>query len=199
MPQRIFRATDSPVRGGLYGSSRPTEPVAEEATVDGPARRRTSWSLKTIVEDVTGRPISELQDPDRPIHPYLRGKIPEVSGDSDSADAPYDPVDHLYPPLVGPTGRAFHGPAHEHHGETLERHRPLTDSAGRPVHPPGPSRRPERLYLHYLLLHMDRLSLTALRYLRRAVEEELAHRERPASPSRDSPSPTEDPASSPIP
>ena len=173
--------------------------MAEEATVDGPARRRTSWSLKTIVEDVTGRPISELQDPDRPIHPYLRGKIPEGSSETDSTDGPYDPVDHLYPPLVGPTGRAFHGPAHEHHGETLERHRPLTDSAGRPVHPPGPSRRPERLYLHYLLLHMDRLSLTALRYLRRAVEEELAHRERRASPSAESPSSTEDPASSPIP
>ena len=173
--------------------------MAEEATVDGPARRRTSWSLKTIVEDVAGRPIGELQDPDKPIHPYLRGKIPESFFDPlpETDDPPYDPVAHLYPPLVGPTGRAFHGPAHEHHGETLERHRPLLDSGGRPVHPPGPSHRPERLYLHYLLLHMDRLSLSALRYLRHAVEEELAHRERNAARAKDSRSLEPDPASPP--
>ena len=154
--------------------------MADEATVDGPARRRTSWNLKTIVEDVTGRPISELQDPDRPIHPYLRGKIPEASIDPGlGPESPtYDPVDHLYPPLVGSAGRAFHGPENEHHGETLARHRPLIDAEGRPVHPPGPSHRPERLYLHYLLLHMDRLSLSALRYLRQALDEELACRER---------------------
>lgn len=155
--------------------------MAEEATADGPARRRASWNLKSIVEDVAGRPISELQEPDRPIHPYLRGKVPGTLNDSpDGTSEPsYDAVSHLYPPLVGPTGRAFHGPAHEHDGETLERHRPLMDSYGRPVHPPGPSHRPERLYLHYLLLHMDRLSLSALRYLRQAVDEELAHREAP--------------------
>jgi hypothetical protein len=81
-----------------------------------------------------------------------------------------DPVDRLYPPLVGPTGREFHGPEHENHSETLERHRPL------PGRIPGPSHRPERLYLHYLLLHMDRLSASALRYLKLAVDEEVAHR-----------------------
>ena len=159
--------------------------MAEEATADGPARRRTSWNLKTIVEEVAGRPISELQDPSRPVHPYLRGKLPPEGDESDPAaePVPYDPVAHLYPPLVGPTGRAYHGAEHEHHGETLERHRPQTDAAGRPVHAPGPSRRPERLYLHYLLLHMDRLSLSALRYLRRAVDEELAHREDSGAPA----------------
>lgn len=166
--------------------------MGAEATVDGPARRRTSWNLKTIVEDVAGRPISELQDPGRPVHPYLRGKIAEPPTDPTQSidDVPYDPVAHVYPPLVGPTARGYHGPGYEHHGETLERHRPLTDSGGQPVHPPGPSHRPERLYLHYLLLHLDRLNLSALRYLRNAVEEEIVHREHApaaAAPSESGP------------
>jgi hypothetical protein len=159
--------------------------VAEEATIEGPPRRRTSWSLKTIVEDVAGRPIGELQDPTRPVHPYLRGKVGELpSAPSPAADEPpYDPVDHLYPPLIGPQGREYHGPEHEHHQETLDRHRPLTGPTGEPLRPPGPSHRPERLYLHYLLLHMDRLSNSALHYLQRAVEEEVTHREQPPTAS----------------
>jgi hypothetical protein len=32
------------------------------------------------------------------------------------------------------------------------------------------------LYLHYLLLHMDRLSDTALRYLQTVLREEMDHR-----------------------
>jgi hypothetical protein len=156
--------------------------VGEEATIDGPARRRTSWSLKAIVEDVAGRPIGELQDPSRPVHPYLKvkgGGPVERPATAPPDDEPYDPVENLYPPLVGPIGRGFHGSENEHHRETLERHRPLSDAGGRPVRPPGPLHRPERLYLHYLLLHMDRLNDSALRYLRLAVEEELAHRAQP--------------------
>jgi len=165
--------------------------VGAEATAEGPPRRRTSWNLKTIVEDVAGRPIGELQDPDRPVHPYLRGKDLGVRSDTTASSRslvePYDPVERLYPPLVGSTGRDFHGPEHEHHAETLERHQPL------PGHVPGPSHRPERLYLHYLLLHMDRLNGSALRYLKLAVDEELAHRTAPpplpaeAAPTESSP------------
>ncbi|MGA8710948.1 MAG: hypothetical protein WB786_06945 [Thermoplasmata archaeon] len=151
--------------------------MGAEATAEGPPRRRTSWSLKTIVEDVAGRPIGELQDPARPVHPYLKGRDVGLGGESPAPPRPlveaYDPVDHLYPPLVGSAARAFHGPEHENHAETLDRHRPL------PGHIPGPSHRPERLYLHYLLLHMDRLSGSALRYLKLAVDEELAHRSEP--------------------
>lgn len=153
--------------------------MEEEATADGPPRRRTSWSLKTIVEDVAGRPISDLQDPGRPVHPYLRGRVEgpgELARNDPAEGETYDPVAHLYPPLIGATGRAFHGPEHEHHAETLERHRPEAPTSGAHPRPPGPSHRPERLYLHYLLLHMDRLSDSGLRYLRLAVEEELAHR-----------------------
>jgi hypothetical protein len=166
------------------------------ASADQPARKKTSWSLKTIVEDVAGRPIDELQDPERPQHPYLRVKAawaPHPNSPRPNAGAPahtsssddqapeldYDPIDQIYPPLVGETGRSYHGPSSEHHHETL---RSVADGAESPSlgnrpHPPGPSRRPERIYLHYLLLHLDRLSDAAMRYLKHAVDEELAHRE----------------------
>jgi len=153
--------------------------VAAEATAEGPSRRRTSWSLRTIVEDVAGRPIEELQDPNRPVHPYLQGRLaprPTVARPAAPTDEaePYDPVDHFSPPLVGATGRAFHGTEYEHHRETLARH---PSPEGGPA--PGPLRRPERIYLHYLLLHMDRLSDSALRYLRTALDEEMDHRAPP--------------------
>lgn len=148
--------------------------MGAEATIEGPPRRRTSWSLKTIVEDVAGRPIGELQDPERPVHPYLKGREGAGPREATASSRPpnewYDPVDRLYPPLVGSMGRQFHGPENENHAETVDRHRPL------PGRVPGPSHRPERLYLHYLLLHMDRLSPSALRYLKSAVDEEIAHR-----------------------
>lgn len=164
--------------------------MGAEATVEGPPRRRTSWNLKTIVEDVVGRPIGELQDPSRPVHPYLKGRdlgiIPlETTASERPPVEPYDPVARLYPPLVGAAGREFHGPNYEHHAETIERHLPL------PGGNPGPSHRPERLYLHYLLLHMDRLSGSALRYLKLAVDEEVAHRSGPP------PLPAESPAAEP--
>jgi hypothetical protein len=160
--------------------------VDAEATSAGPPRRRASWSLKSIVEDVAGRPIGDLQDPDRPVHPYLEGKVPPTARRSRTPvdePAPYDPVDHLYPPLTGAIGRSYHGAEHEHHEPTLARHPHATDpSPGNPDRPPGPFHRPERIYLHYLLLHMDRLGSSALQYLRTAVEEELAHRARPPLP-----------------
>ena len=172
---------------------------ADSSTADGPARRRESWSLTTIVERVAGRPITDFQDPSRPVHPYLAhklGHLPPVSakgpnpgrmGPGDAAADPpaaLDPVDRVYPPLTRGTGRAFHGPEHQHDSTTLEAGAERT--AGGPgvrSHPPGPSRRPERVYLHYLLLHMDRLSDHALGYLKRAVDEELAGRERPPNGS----------------
>lgn len=161
------------------------------ATQEGPARRRASWSLKTIVENVAGVPISELQDPGRPVHPYLQAKLaagapalpsgppsdPELFdtiGPAEGEETELDPIQRVYPPLIGPTGRALHGKEREHHRETIER------VAGEPrprLRPPGPSRRPERIYLHYLLLHLDRLNDAALRYLQHAVEEEILHRE----------------------
>ncbi len=165
------------------------------ANADGPGRRRDSWSLKNLVEDIAGRPISELQDPTRPVHPYLLVKMGENApshrppyptaspagrgGAAELEMLPPDPVDRVYPPLVGETGRHLHGPEHEHHAATLSAVAAIEEEAvpGRPHHAPGPSQRPERIYLHYLLLHMDHLTDHALRYLQHAVDEELRHRE----------------------
>ncbi|HLM91935.1 MAG TPA: hypothetical protein VK424_07830 [Thermoplasmata archaeon] len=148
--------------------------MAEPATAEGPARRRTSWNLRAIVEEVAGRPIEDLQDPDRPPHPYLRGRTSPPLPASRTALSPepaYDPVAHVYPPMVGAAGRAYHGSEYEHHQETLDRH-----AAPEGSRPTGPLARPERLYLHYLLLHMDRLSDTSLRYLQTVIQEEMDHR-----------------------
>jgi hypothetical protein len=163
------------------------------ATEEGPARRRRdSWNLRHIVEDVTGRSIEDLQDPGRPAHPYLSSiPPPSAPGSVRLSVAPGppgatvegedldDPVGHVHPPLVGETGRNFHGSEHEHHQPTMREMGPSNEppSPGTRPHTPGPSRRPERIYLHYLLLHMDRLSDASLKYLQRAVEEEVHHRQ----------------------
>jgi hypothetical protein len=164
------------------------------ATEEGPARRRRdTWNLRQIVEEVTGRSIEDLQDPDRPAHPFLKSVPPPSSSSPQrlavttrAPGAPVeepedldDPVGRVHPPLVGETGRSFHGSAHEHHQPTLDEMSTAAEppSPGTRPHTPGPSRRPERIYLHYLLLHMDRLSDSSLKYLQRAVEEEVQHRQ----------------------
>jgi hypothetical protein len=164
------------------------------ATEEGPARRRRdSWNLRHIVEDVTGRSIEEMQDPSRPAHPYLSSIPPPASSGTarlavttGTSEAPVgeiedldDPVGRIHPPLTGETGRSFHGSEHEHHEPTLKAMTTTSEppSPGTRPHTPGPSRRPERIYLHYLLLHMDRLSDSSLKYLQRAVEEEVQHRQ----------------------
>ncbi|MCI4317801.1 MAG: hypothetical protein L3J96_04620, partial [Thermoplasmata archaeon] len=175
-----------------------------QATSENPARRRDSWSLKTLVENVAGRPIGDFQEPGRPEHPYLKlkaGAPPTVPSNVRAANArpawgtgaaegrssstsetaveeEYDPVARVYPPLAGATGRSLHGSEMEHHHETLHRLTPESEppSPGARPHSPGPSRRPERIYLHYLLLHIDRLTDSALVYLKHAVDEELANR-----------------------
>jgi hypothetical protein len=163
------------------------------ATEEGPARRRRdSWNLRHIVEDVTGRSIEEMQDPGRPVHPFLSSIPPPTSSGTGRMASPTgpsevpleevedldDPVGRIHPPLVGETGRSFHGSEHEHHQPTLKEMTSAADppSPGTKPHTPGPSRRPERIYLHYLLLHMDRLTDASLKYLQRAVEEEVQHR-----------------------
>ncbi len=163
---------------GLVGSVS-AEPVA---TPDRPGRRRDSWSLKSIVEDVGGRPLADFQDPGRPAHPYTQWRLDAAAAAAARAAAapleePVDPVGHVYPPLVGATGRALHGAHAEHHAATLASVASDPGSGARPTgHLPGPSHRPERIYLHYLLLHLDRLNDAALAYLSQAVVEEMRHR-----------------------
>jgi hypothetical protein len=152
------------------------EPIA---TPDGPPRRRPSWNLSAIVEDVGGRPIGDFQEPGRTPHPYSQAHLTPTapSRASSPAEEPYDPVGRVYPPLVGATGRSLHGKDSEHHGPTLASvaSEPVA-RVGAPARAPGPTHRPERIYLHYLLLHLDRLNDSALAYLYQAVVEECQHR-----------------------
>ncbi len=146
-----------------------------------------------------GRSMEDLQEPGRPAHPFLKASAsapapPSPHRPSEEAASPvptpdpggvlpgddlFDPVGRIHPPLVGWIGRNFHGEEHSHHRPTLDdlaAHASDPPSPGSRSHPPGPSRRPERIYLHYLLLHMDRLKDTALLYLKRVVDEEAQHR-----------------------
>jgi hypothetical protein len=149
-----------------------TAPAEQEPI---PPPKRDSWSLRTIVEEVAGQPLEAFQDPSRTPHPYVHLKAGHAAAAKHHVEAEVDPVAHVYPPLVGAVGRQLHGPEGEHHRETLEA---LEEYGPRAPdqRPPGPSRRPERIYLHYLLLHLDRLSDRALEYLRASVHEELVHR-----------------------
>jgi hypothetical protein len=172
----------------------PAEPAP---TADGPARRRASWNLRSIVEDVGGRPIAEFQDPNRPTHPYMQWRLDAAAAAAARAagsapEEPVDPVGHVYPPLVGATGRALHGSDAEHHAETLATVAPDPSRSSPTVgRSPGPSHRPERIYLHYLLLHLDRLNDAGLAYLSQAVGEELRHRATAERATSSGPEPAE--------
>jgi hypothetical protein len=172
-------------------------------------RRRAPWSFKNLVEDVSGRPLSDFQEPPpRPVAGPLRSApvasppagvpLPVAAVDAvevrpavAEADLALDPVARIYPPLAGATGRSLHGAEAEHHEETLRSVESPEERAGMraATRAPGPSRRPERIYLHYLLLHLDRLHDPALRYLKHAVDEELTHREQAAAGPAEAPVP----------
>ncbi len=177
-------------------------------SVEGPPRRRESWSIRRIAEEIGGRPIADFQGsagssalaPYRPavtetLPPRAHPRGPAASTLSSSARTlepegsdhevveELDPVDRVNPPLTRSTGRALHGHDQEHHLATLEtvRSAPTPPEPGSRPHRPGPSTRPERIYLHYLLLHLDRLSDHALRYLESAVREEVDARKGPST------------------
>ncbi len=170
-----------------------------EGPADPPPRKRAPWSFKSLVEDVSGRPISEFQDP--PVAPARSGAAPRLATDvpipalaidavpeppeAGAEEEELDPVARIYPPLSGATGRRLHGAEAEHHEATLRSVEGPEERSGSALRhrQPGPSRRPERIYLHYLLLHLDRLHDGGLRYLKHAVDEELAHRESGSTPA----------------
>jgi len=69
--------------------------VDDAPTADRPPRRRSSWSLRSIVEDVSGKPIDDFQEPGRPVHPYLQAKgggTTAVAARSGAATAPAAPA-----------------------------------------------------------------------------------------------------------
>ncbi len=152
-----------------------------------PGRRKDSWSLRHLVREVSGLTLEELQEPGREPHPYLKfrsgGPLAPTATRATAPPPPapgIDPVLRVTPPLAGAVGRELHGPGTLHHVETLDR--TAREAGGLSVgRPTSPLRRPERVYLHYLLLHLDRLSTASLEYLRLSVEEEIAHRRAPAA------------------
>ncbi|HEV2519768.1 MAG TPA: hypothetical protein VGX00_03995 [Thermoplasmata archaeon] len=180
------------------------------ATAAAPPKRRDTWSIRRIAEEIGGRPIEDFQNGGptaaqlAQYGPVVVETLPPRSGGRSAGPsaaghgAPgarkeaegsepaeeLDPVARIYPPLTRSVGRALHGATREHHLATLAgvRADPEPPEPGRPPHRPGPSTRPERIYLHYLLLHLDRLSDHALAYLWNAVREEVASRQTPPPP-----------------
>ena len=116
------------------------------------------WSLKKIVEQVTGKPLSSFQDPVKTVRPepdYVNPPPPRAPPVTSFLARPDPDTLPTLPELDAPPRRV------------LTYH---TVSSSRPSH-----RSPadlERKYLAYLMLHLDSLSDPALRYLRQAVEEE---------------------------
>jgi hypothetical protein len=149
-----------------------------DASPSSPPRARpTPWSVRKIVEQVTGQPLSAVQG-NGPASP-LRGRspgeprlglpafLPGTLGEETPASLPLPHPLH-FGPLVD-----------EQSGERVlprgEGHR----AGGEPPASKGPrsgALELERVYLHYLLLHLDRLGEPALKYLRHAVEEECRDR-----------------------
>jgi hypothetical protein len=112
------------------------------------------WSLKKIVEDVTGKKLEDLQEKkarpkaraDEPEPPSLPQFLPQERKPL-FATLPADMLENV--PFINDenTGRAK-----------------------------VPQRELERKYLLYLMMHMENLTEPALRYLRQAVEDECKER-----------------------
>jgi hypothetical protein len=174
-----------------------------------PARRNNSWSLRRIVRDVSGQPLEAFQDPALPPHPYVTyvttGRLPD--------EPTPEPRDELFdPPVVArplrlppsvpraepPSPPRARPPPPPAPAPPLASPPPALDTQAPehvefPLETPGPAdappaatyRRPERIYLHQLLLHLDRLDENALRHLQSEVTEELEHRSAVRRPAPD--------------
>lgn len=206
--------------------------ASSEGTADAPpSKKPTPWSVKKIVEQVTGRPLESMQDPpgtrrspraslptpssprDPPLERYHEESGPAVAvlvdpeaGPRALGDGTDGPAARETPRLVDPDRnpglRAFlpgspsfsssPGPSRSPRQAGLPMTRPLpqevveevdrlrADEGEPPLEKvPGhahASRELERVYLSYLLMHLDRLTEPALKYLRHAVEEECEER-----------------------
>ena len=202
--------------------------ASSEGSLDGPpGRKPTPWSVRKIVEQVTGRPLESMQDP-----PGTR-REPRASGPAPPRDPPLERYHEEAGPAItvlvepeseGPrvleTREERDLPRQKALGEEEERSptlrsflpgAPAQSASGRPSRPstlpitrplprevveevermradegeppltkagsnPHASRDLERVYLSYLLMHLDRLTEPALQYLRHAVEEECEER-----------------------
>ena len=146
-------------------------------------RRRNPWSVRKIAEEVAAQHRLDLRDvwgprpgaspPPSPLPGSSPPPEPEVGLPSipleDFLAAHASPSDDhgSSPPGSSPTGRSGEGAPTS-----------FPDDGPRPHTPSSRHRRAreERVYLSYLLLHLDQIAEPALRYLRHAVEEECRHR-----------------------
>jgi hypothetical protein len=162
-----------------------------------PPRRGNSWSLRRIVHEVAGQPLEAFQDPAREPHPYV-AYVTTHRAPPDGSLRPLEPPDpELAPERPIPrTERRPSPPPEMEPAPVLDTEPPEhvefpIEAEALTAAPPVPSRRPERMYLHQLLLRLDQLDDHALRHLQSEVDEELAHRaetrrrgERPAVQAR---------------
>ncbi len=199
-----------------------------------PGKKSTPWSVRKIVEQVTGRPLESMQDPpgtrraprnapssarDLPLERYHE----DHSGALTVLVDPREEEDHVgvrerSPPSIptaatltppsraeevqidrNPSLRAFlpgspspSSSGRQGRGPVLPMTRPLPSEVVEEVErlraeegigpipksggPGHGSRELERVYLSYLLMHLDRLTEPALKYLRHAVQEECEER-----------------------
>ena len=133
--------------------------VAPSGSVSYPGRRTTPAHVPVLVSPRRGSPAkyAAREDP---------GEAPGRARSRRTGLPPSDPVYRAGTPRRGP------GASCRDAGDG-----PWRAGAAEPglrPHRPGPSTRPERIYLHYLLLHLDRLSDHALDYLAHSVREEIA-------------------------
>ncbi len=204
-----------------------------EGTAEAPpSKKPTPWSVRKIVEQVTGRPLESMQDPpgtrrpsrtaspppreEPPLERYhqetggaalaLLASPEETPGPSEDREAsasrpavrapePDEPERNptlraFLPGSPSPLGRGRTGrppslpltrPLPREVVEEVERMReeeslPALEKTEPHARGHAATRELEKVYLSYLLMHMDRLTEPALKYLRHAVEEECEER-----------------------
>lgn len=132
------------------------------------------WSIRKIVEDVTGKKIEDFQDPRfeqvKVERRALRSPEATASVEDEKEEVPSEPLTSFLPqPKKAPLFSTLPP-------EMLE-NVPFPFTADKTPGGKGSNAKQlERLYLAYLMLHMGGLTEPALRYLRDAVEEECRDR-----------------------
>lgn len=203
-----------------------------DATSEAPARKPTPWSVRKIVEQVTGKPLESMQDPpgsrkpsrssasasrDLPLERYheengpavtvlvAREEEPELRGSETAEPEPSrrekislpssskgdrsPSLRAFLPGTAAPAPSSGRGPKSPSLPltrplplEVVEEVERLREEEGAPSLPalePGHGHKRtelERVYLSYLLMHLDKLTEPALKYLQHAVEEECEER-----------------------
>ncbi|MCL4324382.1 MAG: hypothetical protein M1144_02825 [Candidatus Thermoplasmatota archaeon] len=134
-----------------------SDKVEYSSHVPEPHHGGNHWSLKKIVEDVTGKSLEELQEAPSSSHVESAPK----------REVPVSNLSSFLPQQKTPLFTTIPK-------ELLENVPFIKEEA--PSRKKANNRELERMYLAYLMLHMGRLTDPALQYLRHAVEEECRER-----------------------